>query len=428
MEDAKDTTALPKTNYSMLQNNGILYRSPDVLSSCVARTYKNEFAQRSSYSQGGTVIFDLNTGSSFVEPSSALLSFEVDVQTNSLADVAVSWGGGLGACSLIQEIRIISKNGVELSRCQNANLLAKVMADWTLSKEGRENAQMCDGFDSSAGGTFQVSAVDGAKLNITIPMKLLSGFFRPTVKGMLIPNGLASGLRIEMSLESPNVAFQAIGQPDDSIFYTINDPQMLLQLSEMNDPTTSALFTESAKVGLEYNFPEYFSTKVFSGTSNKINEALKKAVSQASVAFAVVLDKDETDYEKLTNSGFKSTPSSKVKNFQYRLGQQFYPLQPLSRPSNYWAIASACFGGLRGIEWKPNSVDYDGFNADGQCIECASLDLSDHIDLSGSKINNSSVLELRMELNEPQNSVDVVIFLQFTALVRVSGNRAVLKI
>lgn len=430
-EDSKTDSALPKSNYSMLADNGVLYRAPSQLSTVVARTYKIDYAQRSSYSVGAPIIFDLNTGTSYVDPQTAILSFTLLLTNESANARTLTWGGGLGGCSLIDSIRIISKNGVEVDRTEDAGLLAKVLADWTLSDEGRKNAQMCDGYASPAGvpAGFTVPSISSFSANISIPMKLLSGFFRPTVKGMLIPCGLASGLRIEMSLAPAARAFLApAGTLDDDFTYTVLNPEMLLQLSDFNDPVQSALFTQSAKSGLEYNFPAYFSTKVSNSSSTRINEQMKKAVSQANKCFAVVLDKRvATDYEKIVNSGFNSMPAAKIASFNWRLGSQFYPLEKLTRPPNYWAIGNACFDELRNMEWKPNSVDYTGFVTGGKCIAAASLEMSDRINLSGSKINNSSVLELRLDLNST-DAVDIVLFLQFTAEIKVSGGRSVLKI
>lgn len=119
--------------------------------------------------------------------------------------------------------------------------------------------------------------------------------------------------------------------------------------------------------------------------------------------------------------------AAQIKSFNYRVGSQFYPLERLTRPSDYWAIANAAFDELRNLEWRPNQVTFTSFNSAGKALAAASLDMSDRINLSGSKINNSSVLELRMDLLNT-NKVDVMVFLQFTAEARVSGSRSVLKI
>lgn len=428
--EEKNETAMPKSNFSMLSDNGILYRAPSQLSSVVARTYKVEYAQRSLYTKTAPIIFDWNTGTSYVDPQTAILSFDILLSKTNVENASVSWGGGLGACNLISEIRIISKNGVELDRCSEAGQLAKILSDWTMSAETRDNLGMCDGVDFLDGEAVPI-ALEGTAVTtvkVSIPIKVLSGFFRPTVKGMLLPAGLASGLRIEMSLMDEKRAFQAETGVIEGLKYEIENPQMLLQLSDFNDPTQNLLITESARAGLEYNFPSYFSTTVSNASGDKIREQLKKAVSQANKVFAVVLNADAVNgYETLERSGFDSMPSSQIKSFNYRVGSQYYPLERLTRPSDYWAIASAAFDELRNMEWRPNQLNYLNFNTGGKCLAAASLDMSDRINLSGSKINNSSVLELRMDLLNT-NKVDVMVFLQFTAEARVSGSRSVLKI
>jgi len=428
--DENKNSAMPASNYSMLQDNGILYRAPSQLSTTVSRTYKIEYSQREKYEVNTPMIFDWNTGTSYVEPTTAILSFGIAITNTNNSNLDLSWGDGLGACNLFSEIRIISKNGVELDRCSEAGQLAKIRSDYTLSVAGRSNAEMCDGYPKD--GEIVAISESTVIIDVSIPMRLLSGFFTPVVNDMLIPAGLASGLRIEFILQSANRAFYSSSAEaeDGDITYAIMNPQMLLQLSDMNDPVQSALFTQSSKTGLEYNFPSYFSTKVSNGTSTRINEQLKKSVSQANKCFAVVLPKTgiiTSDYERIRTSGFNSVDAYRIKSFNWRLGSQYYPLQPLTSSTNYWAIANACFNRLRGIEWQPNQVDYAGFTVEGKCILATTLDMSDRINLSGSKINNSSVLELRMELRDA-TPVDVILFLQFTAEVRTSGSRSVLKI
>lgn len=429
--EEKNESSMPKNNYSMLADNGILYRAPSQLSSCVARTYKIEYAQRGEYSGSAPVIFDLNTGTSFVDPQTAVLSFDLEINNTGGNAANVYWGGGLGGCSLFDEIRIISKNGVELDRTQDAGLLAKILSDWTMSAESRTNAEMCDGYSTLAGDPygFTIPALGYLIRPISIPMKFLSGFFRPTVKGMLLNAGLASGLRIELSLANASRSFVTDTPEctDGEITFKLKDCQLLLQLSDMNDPVQSALFTQSARSGLEYNFPSFFSSKVTNGGSDKINEQVKKSVSQANKAFAVILNKTDQNYESIKFSGFKSKPADATASYNWRLGSQYYPLEKLSKVPNFWAIANSAFDGLRNVEWKPNQVTYINFYDNGMALMAASLDMSDRINLSGSKINNSSVLELRLGLSSTAQ-VDVVLFLQFTAEVRTSGSRSVLKI
>ena len=100
---------------------------PQPLSVCVNRTFKKEYSQRQSYKAGETIAFDVNIGSSYVDPATCMLIFKVEF---TCADDGgdplnrVSFGSGTAA-NLISEIRLLSKNGCEVDRTQSADVIAK---------------------------------------------------------------------------------------------------------------------------------------------------------------------------------------------------------------------------------------------------------------------------------------------------------------
>ena len=416
-----------------LELNGLKYRIPQPLSTAVARTFKREYSQRQTYQVGAPIIFDWNTGTSYVEPQSALLSFELELTNNDAANRTYTWGSGLGGCSLIEEIRIISKNGVEIDRTQSANVLAKTLADYKMSPAGRENLQMLDGYPAGVGIVVPAGAT--VTLPITIPMKFLSGFFRPVVEGMLIPAGLASGLRLELLLAPAARAFQSNGGVDPS--YVVANTELLMQLTDLNDPTQSALMRESSASGLEYTFPSYFATSVSNAGSSQITEQIKKAVSQATRVFTVLFDKTDDDPTVITSDGFASMYANRVGAYQYRVGSSYYPMQQIQRSSELWAVAASTFDGLRNIEYQPNQVNYVDFQTGGKLLLGSSLETSDRLNLSGLPLNNSNTLELRFTQKAGGNSVGVtnsttaleaVIFVEYVSVTKTSINRTSLRI
>ena len=203
IESKGDSSSLGAVD-SIMQMNGLKYRIPQVLSSAVSRDYKRQFAQNGKYLKGQTIVFDLNTGTNYVNPDTALLSFKFDItaQNDSGFDRVFKWGGSLGGAALFQEIRIISRNGVELDRIQDVAQLSKIFVDYTVGNSGRGMLEMAAGY----GDTINIPTVADTTATLTapvecvIPLKYLSGFFRPVVEGMLIPAGLASGMRIEIQL------------------------------------------------------------------------------------------------------------------------------------------------------------------------------------------------------------------------------------
>jgi hypothetical protein len=433
-----DAMSIASGRETMMELNGSKYRMPQPLSTGVMRTYKREYAQRQAYRVGAPVLFDFNTGTSYVEPQSALLSFDLAISNLTGDNRAWSWGSGLGGCSLFEEIRIISKNGVEIDRTQQAHVLAKVRADYTLSKESRTNLEMCDGYPS--GSNFVVPAGTTRIFPITIPLKVLSGFFRPTVEAMLIPAGLASGLRIEMILASASRAFQwEDGGTATAPVYEVQNPEILLQLTDLSDPVQSALMKESAQTGLEYTFPSYFATVAGNSGSSQITEQVKKAVSQATRLFTAIYDKEGTfDVDRPGVDGFASIRADRLGGFQYRVGSSYYPQQTVTRFTEMWATSNSAFDFIRKLEWSPNTVDFVGFSTGGKSLLSTSLETNDRLNLSGLPINNSSVAEFRFtqkdgthnngDGSDATSSVDAVIFVEFIAVVKTSINRATLRI
>lgn len=432
MEAKSDAMSVGSNALSIMELNGLKYRIPQPLSTGVMRTYKREYAQKQTYTTQAPIIFDFNTGTSYVEPASALLSFEVVVLQTSGGGVDYTWGSGLGACSLFKEIRIISKNGVEVDRTTDAHVLAKVLADYTMSAEARGNMEMTDGYPS--GGSISTASGVPRIVSVSIPIKLISGFFRPTIEGMLIPAGLASGLRIEITLVSATRAFK--GNANVIPSYSVENCEILMQLTDLNDPVQASLMKESASNGLEYTFPSYFTTQCdLSGT--QITEQVKKAVSQATRIFVAVYDKSADDVDFIRKDGFAQINPNRFDSYQFRVGSSYYPQQIVKRSTEFWAIANSAFDQLRKFEYRPNQVDFTTFSF-GKALLATTLETNDRLNLSGLPINNSSVAEFRYTQKEGtfQNGAQALatdrvqanVYLEFISVAKVALNRTTLRI
>jgi hypothetical protein len=426
-EDRDDP--LDQNDSALMAMNGLKYAMPQPLSVAVNRTFKRQYSQRQDYAPGQTMVFDINSGSDYIDPSSCNLNFDVTFKTTTTptAGDVIGFGTGAGAASLIEEIRIISKNGTEIDRTQNANVLAKIMADYVYSADGQvmlENA----GYNqtATAGGSGVFTAV-----KYTIPMSLISGFFRPTVKGMKIPAGLASGLRIELVLASAARALELTPATSASgVGYDVTDPVMLFSSVSLNDPTQSVLMTESAKSGLEYTYPSYFDTPVGLGTGLQINEQVKKAVSQATRVFATVYNTSGgAAVGNELYDGFQSIPSSQFANYQYRVGSSYYPQQTVDSVSEAIYVTNATFDKMRDDRVNPNSVTLSEYTTGGKFLIGHPLETDDRLNLSGIPLNNSNVLELRATLGSAGGADrELLIFTEFISVSKTRINSTDLKI
>ena len=409
-------------NSALFSANGLLYKMPQPLSTCVNRTFKKQYSQRQSYSQTDTIVFDVNSGSSYVDPASCMLTFGIELAfaTNGVdGDNRVSFGSG-SACNLIQEIRILSKNGCEVDRTQSAGVLAKIQKDYMYNVDGQKML-------SNAGAG--VSMEGGERYKFAIPLSFLSGFFRPVVKGMKIPSGLASGLRIELITARPARALQITAGTGTGVSYSIHNPEMLFSSSDLNDPTQAVLLKESAETGLEYTFPSYFSTNLTTAQT-QITEQVKKAVSQCCRVFTSVYDVSGAgSVLDESNDGFKSVNSDQMKTYQYRVGANYYPQAHVDSQSEALYVTQACFDKTRDIRTNPCSVSITEYDSGGKFLVGHGLETDDRLNLSGIPLNNSSTLELRMEVDNVAGlSRQYEIVIEFIAVAKTHINKTSLKI
>lgn len=415
--------SVQESNSQLLQTNGLLYKMPQPLSTTVNRTFKREFAQRTSYSPGDTIVFDINSGSSYIDPKNCMLSWEVDhdcLTTPQAATDTVTFGSGTSA-NLIQEIRIMSKNGTELERIQRVDVLAKLKRDYLYGSEGQNMLHMA--------GNGQ-TITEGTPRTFVIPMELISGFFNPTVKGMKIPSGVASGLRIEIILNTAARALTKGAGNGSNVTYTINNPELLFMCHDLNDPTQAALMKNSAETGLEYTFTTYFHT-LFSTTQLTSNEQVKKAVSQATRVLTTAYDIEAggtgVDVTDEANDGYTSINGNSVTSLQFRVGSSYYPQQALTDSVEMWYVAEAAVDKVR--DWKDmgSNVTLANYQTGGRYMGGVPLETDSRLNLSGIPINNSSVLEFRTTVNDATNK-EFHIFLEYLAVCRTHVNRSTLKI
>ena len=412
MDDQNQTS-----DNALMATNGLLYKMPQPLSVCLNKTFKKEYAQRQSYSESDTIVFDINSGSSYIDPTTCMLSFKLNVTGE--GEKTFNFGSGM-ASNLIREIRILSKNGCEVDRTQNAHVLAKILKDYTTSVDERQVL-------TNAG--LQVGSEDAEYKfsedhTFVIPLDSLSGFFRPTVKGMRIPAGLASGLRIEFITENAGRALTSVSA--DSMKYTIKDPEILFMCMDLNDPTQAVLMKNSAETGLEYTFPSYVSTPT-TASSSRVNEQVKKAVSQCTRAFCGVYKSE--DINSQAKDGFSSIKLSEheFKEFQYRVGSSYYPHKMVNNVSEAWYVSCSAFDSKTKLG-KCNSMTLDQYINGGKFVIAVPIETDSRLNLSGIPLNNSNVLELRCAFSTAGSSLEYNIFIEHITIARTFVNQTTIKI
>ena len=406
-------------NSAMMATNGLFYKMPQPLSVCVNRTFKKEYAQRQSYKPGETIVFDINSGSSYIDPSSCMLSFDLRV------DAAVNRGDdgnhydfGTGAATnIIREIRLLSKNGCEVDRTQSSNVLSKILMDYTYGSDANRMLTM------AGKGRYEFPI---ASRKFVIPMSLLSGFFRPSVKGMKIPAGIAAGLRIEFILETAVRALTIKAGTMTGLTYIVESPELLFMAMDLNDPTQALLMRDSAETGLEYTFPSYFSTPHTTG-SDRINEQVKKAVAQCTRSFCTVYDTAVVEDEQ--HDGFASIDltDNALGGFQFRVGSNYYPKKEVSDIFESLYVTSACFNKTTDMQTFPSNINLEDYVVGGKFVIGVPIETDSRLNLSGVPLNNSNVLELRCSIAARGSNLEYVLFIEYITVARVFINSTSIK-
>lgn len=390
-------------NDAILQTNGLRYVMPRPLSTSLNRTFKKQYSQRQSYGPNDTIVFDLNI-SGQVDPEVSYLTFAMS------SDQGYKFEKG-SVLNIIRDIRIQSKNGVELDRIQNLNAWNYIRLNYNEDETKLEKDKVILGRNTSYGATpFQ----------FCIPLSHLSGLFRPMVKGQKIPSHLLSGARIELQLESVARALTRDTTTDNTT-YTITSPTLVMMEHQLNDNTTKVLSEVSANNGLEYVYPRVFCS-VETTSNNVLNTQIKKAVSQATCVITSVHPASAQSNVQADSFASIAPAGGAFNKFQYRIASNYYPQVAVDNISEAYKVSDSCTREKHII--APNS-----FNSYvGNTFAVAVPLKSDHeISSSGLAINNSATLALEYESSDAVNKVFYT-FLEYTALARVFLQQTTVKI
>lgn len=400
------TSESSSANSLVLATNGLRYVMPKPLSTTLVRTFKKNYAQRQTYSETDTIVFDLNvTGQ--VDPEVSYLTFKLS--SNEDFKFGIN-----GACSIIRDIRISSKNGVELDRIQSFNawshLYLSSMVDVNkLAKYGK-----ISGIGSPYPKTVQH--------NIIIPLTWLSGLFRSHVKGQKVPSHMLSGARIEIQLESVNRALQEAGGTAPTT-YSVGKATLCMMEHTVNDNTLKVLTEEAANNGLEYAYDRVF-TSPETSNSQIFNNQIKKAVSQATSVITTVHDPARQN-NILVDSFTTVDPSDGVfSKFQYRLGSNYFPHQVCDTLEEAYHITESTYD-LSRDKGAISANSYDVYESKTFAVGVP-LKSEHSVSSSGLAVNNSATIALEYEGDG--SSKIYYTFLIYTAVAKVFLNQTTCKI
>lgn len=414
-----DVSADAKTSSDLLVNN-LVYQQPSALSLATARAYTRHYPQVQTYSSGQTVVMDLTSGASFVDPETSYLTFDCILKTSGAA-ITANFASG-SAMNLFRQTTIRSRSGTELSRTELVNHWSRFNSlnqydDQYLSKQG-----LMEGWGLTRSSFDSAILSSATPRRFCIPLPRLDPFFAPMVKGQKFPPQIFSGLHIEFILEDVRTAvFLKSGLAADFAGFEISNIAMVADSITMTDDVQRVINEESAQSGLEIGYDRVFTAQTSLAVgSTSANVQIRKAVSQCKMAYTICLEK--TRILDVAADSFVSVQFDAT-NWQYRLGSLYFPKQALQTrglndPSESYLQQIAMYDKLRSE--KSTCVSMTTFN-DTQSALCASFERDQALQLSALPCNNSRVAELDVEfssVSSPAITRQLISFLVYSSISR----------
>jgi hypothetical protein len=408
---------------STLMVNQLVYMTPPSLSLATNRSLQRQFAQRRSYTQGETVVFQMNSGSDYCDPENSYMVFDVKItQTNADGGLLTCDFGSGSAANLFNSIVVRSKSGTELDRINFLNVWSRLNSVFTESNAYLTGAGLREGFiDPSVSSTVRRNRAifSTSYRRFVLPLKRLSGVFNP-MKGQKLPACLMSGLQIELVLENTATAFvQVPGTlPTTNVVtgYFVDNICIVTDNITLTDDTQRALNSESANSGLEIAYPRVFTTITDSNAvSTALNVQIRKAVSQSSLVVSSVINtanRNDISIDSFTTSGYR------LQSVQHRVGSLYFPQQELVDPygEEVYNQTLLAFNKIKNTHAEP-SVDTEKFK-NGYMTIAQTLEKDQLLDLSGLALNNSRICEVSAVYNNLGEPYQVFTFLIYNAVSR----------
>lgn len=384
---------------SLLQVNKLLYKMPPMIGISSKRHHRIDYFQSSSYVNGEVMVLDSQTGSEFVNPKTSYLKMKIVPNGNG------SFNSG-SAANVINRIVVRTRTGKEVCRLENANLLIKDKQIYECPRDWKLTQGLSQGYDANQ--SLALTQVPSGGQVYILPLWVIPCFN----VDVLLPPQMMEGLRLEITLESPNVAFGRYTGPNDSTVteYSVERPEIHWDSIDLADQFKRKIAEMAAKQGLNIVHKEYFHTIVASSAvgQTQFNFDVKKAASKALRLF--IHTRNQANISSASADGMASAQYDYI-NYQARIGAVYYPNAPLKvdditiagNAESYYQTLY-CNGKVDQC-WYPSSVDpaqYTALESAGVFNQLNSLVMfnfnkSTVSDLQGSQVNNSRAILVDLE-------------------------------
>jgi len=348
---------------SLLDVNHLMYVPSTDASPSINRVIRKQYPEKNIYVPEDVMVFNLH-GAHFADMSQSYLSFQLESDNN------IEFKSG-SVLNLFKEVRVIAPNGKEISRTFKNNLLQRYLM---YVKHSKEFQLTMDSFL-----TFRTGPITTIS-NYSVPLRLIEYFFETT---QLLPPRLVEGLRIEITLERPNVAL--VNSPG----YVIRNPEFSIDSYELNNQVNIILAQMPRMV---YEYKRWFHTSyTMSSSANTANITCNHSVSSALEAVVI---------PRSFNQTIATASDSFATNFLLEeTSTQLWRWGSVRMPQNELDTNKQWFANLLYTQNKMNSHSMKDFNViytdflNGWTFANVNLRRSNVLENSGREISNQALLQ-----------------------------------
>jgi hypothetical protein len=417
MSDSKNSD---RTNQSeaLMESNNLFYRFDDPLSVSVLRTGKKQFFSTRSYTDSsGSMIVDVNSGTDLICPKNSYLKLTFKLSGGD-GTGRYSFGSG-SAMNFINDVKILSAAGTEMARTENSNLYNKFHSN------SRHSTNWFTTVGAVMGHGTAVQAFtsdDATTYTYCIPLTELDPFFA-LYDDKNIPASLASGLRIELGLESlANTFLEAVGGGGAATSYTVTNIELRTENITLMDSAQAILNQQASQKGHELTYDRLFCAPQTVGTTLSDNLEIRKAVALAKSMMYVQIP--TASIGDITTDYFETAPYTYT-SVDARLGNAYWPHQPIESAEEAYLYHLKNYGKVKHPHYE-SSITFAQYKLTNAILSF-DFERDDSLNLSAMPVNQSRIAEQRFTRSANTN-VKAYAWLRYTALARASLSNTSVKI
>ena len=402
MNNRSDDTLTSQDLEVSLDVGNLLYLEEKSSNVVVERTIKVQYSDSPEYSENSEIVVNFQTGSDYISSKDSFMKLTLGAIYGSdgttPATGLVNFGTNGSILNCFKTIRILSRSGTVIAQTDSANLLNFYKVNYQHSQQWKSQQGL-----ALLGLNDTSNYINGGK-EFLIPLQLISSFFETQE---LLPSQLCRSMRIEISVETAEVAFVHSGSVTTlPAKYTLEGVQVHLDSYSLTSAAVNWLNNRSAKEGLVMTYHDWENSqfsKAIGQTSYSYE--VRKTASMSNSLMTIFRNKRASE---VAENSFASAELLATDTYQYRVGSLYLPVQPVQGKLQMYNQQNYAMDKLR--SGHELGVTLTQFNALG--VLPAVLDRY-WLNNSGLALNNSTTASIS-GVNDGTKAKDVDIFLKHT--------------